>query len=262
MHNASTPPATPTATPCHPNVLVVEDDPLYRTLYTASVARICPQARIEQACDGAAARARFAAGDIDIVVMDLHMPVLDGAAWLAELKADPRNAELAILVISAFDELAVRVHRAAYPNVFTFPKPLRTDEFERAIRQAVTLIRVTRHQHIPPTDADTLVDKGHLALYVSDDPAVQRAVGDQFVLLVPHLVEELRRRICTDDFRGVIDSSLDVQAAASVIGAHRAARLAHRLQIAARAHDRAVVANLHQLLAAALHEYANALGAG
>lgn len=261
MQNASTPPATLTTMTGHPNVLVVEDDPLYRTLYTASIARICPQARIEQACDGEQARTRFAASHFDIVVMDLHMPVLDGAAWLAELKADRHHTELAIVVISAFDELTLRVHRAGYPNVFTFSKPLRTDEFERSFRHALSLVRTARPPRAPGEIAEALVDKGHIALYVSDDPAVQRAVGEQFVLLVPHLVEELDRRIDADDFQGTIHSSLDAQAAAAVIGAHRAARLAHRLLIAARARDRALVVSLHELLTAALREYADALKA-
>ncbi len=244
-----------------PDILVIEDDPLYRTLYSASIARICPQARIEQACDGEQARERIAAGRFDLVVMDLHMPVLDGAAWLAEIKADPRHADLAVLVISAFDALAVGVHRASYPRVLTFAKPLRADEFERAFRHVLSLSR-SAHVHCqPPKAGNALVDHGHIALYVNDDPAVQRAVSEQFMTLVPHLVERLARSIAAEDLQATLDASLDTQAAAAVIGAHRAARLAHRLLIAARAHDRALVASLHELLCAALHEYAAALGA-
>jgi len=244
-----------------PDILVIEDDPLYRTLYSASIARICPQARIEQACDGEQARERIAAGRFDLVVMDLHMPVLDGAAWLAEIKADPRHADLAVLVISAFDALAVHVHRASYPRVLTFAKPLRADEFERAFRHVLTLSR-SAHVHCqPPKAGNALVDHGHIALYVNDDPAVQRAVSEQFMTLVPHLVEQLARSIAAEDLQATLDACLDTQAAAAVIGAHRAARLAHRLLIAARAHDRALVASLHELLCAALHEYAAALGA-
>ncbi|MBV2264683.1 MAG: response regulator [Thauera sp.] len=244
-----------------PNILVIEDDPLYRTLYTASIARICPQARIEQACDGEQARARVATCDFDVVVMDLHMPVLDGAAWLAEVKADPRHADLAVLVISAFDALAVRVHRASYPQVFTFAKPLRADEFERSFRHALSLGRGARTRPPAPLAGEALVDRGHIALYVNDDPAVQREVGEQFVLLVPHLVEQLARSVAADDLQATLDACLDAQAAAAVIGAHRAARLAHRLLIAARARDRALAAGLLELLSAALHEYAAALGA-
>lgn len=244
-----------------PNILVIEDDPLYRTLYSASIARICPQARVEQACDGRQARECFAAGNFDVVVMDLHMPVLDGAAWLAEIKADLRHADLAVLVISAFDALAARVHGASYPQVFTFAKPLRADEFERSFKHALSLSR-SAHVHCRlPEAGNALVDLGHIALYVNDDPTVQRAVGEQFILLVPRLVEQLARSIAAEDLQATLDACLDTQAAAAVIGAHRAARLAHRLLIAARAHDRALVASLHELLSAALHEYAGALGA-
>ena len=77
------------------NILLVEDEPALRT--TAAAALKLADYRVTSAADGIAALARVDESRPDLVVLDLHMPMLDGIGAqridrtdLAELGADGR----------------------------------------------------------------------------------------------------------------------------------------------------------------------------
>ena len=72
-------------------VLLVEDDPLLRRCVTRMLEHL--GRRVLCACDGVEALEIFSArsGEIDVVILDLSMPRIDGPAALARLRAlDPR----------------------------------------------------------------------------------------------------------------------------------------------------------------------------
>lgn len=88
------------------HVLVVDDSPVFRRLLAAACERLGH--RVSTSPDGERALAVLhAAGyDVDVVLLDLVMPVLDGFATLEAIKADPALAHLPVIVVSAVDELA------------------------------------------------------------------------------------------------------------------------------------------------------------
>jgi DNA-binding response OmpR family regulator/drug/metabolite transporter (DMT)-like permease len=63
----------------------------------------------ESAEDGARGLERLRAGGIDLLLLDIEMPVMDGFEVLERLKADPKLREVPTLVISGIDE----IHKAA-----------------------------------------------------------------------------------------------------------------------------------------------------
>jgi len=72
-------------------VLLVEDDPMLRRCVTRMLEHL--GRRVLCACDGVEALEIFRArsGEIDVVILDLSMPRIDGPAALARLRAlDPR----------------------------------------------------------------------------------------------------------------------------------------------------------------------------
>lgn len=246
--------------PWPPSFLVIEDDPMYRMLYLKSVRRLFPDARVVQACDGAEAKQRLAAEQFDLVVMDLHMPVLDGAKLLAEVKQDPEHRNLVFMVVSAFDALARAVHLSCYPNVFTFPKPLRADELQLILLQCLRLSAENRLlAPSTPKVLPNIVDRGHLSLYVGADIELQNAITEQFILLAPNLVERLQRAIWADNYNLAAELAQDTHAATTMVGAHLAAKLAHRLHLCAQDKDRGICDALCQQLAEAVDAYAKAL---
>lgn len=98
-------PGSPLA-PVPGHVLVVDDSAVFRNLLAAACERLGH--RVTTAPDGAMALAvlQDPAHDVDVVLLDLLMPVLDGFATLELIKADPVLAHLPVIVVSAVDELA------------------------------------------------------------------------------------------------------------------------------------------------------------
>lgn len=83
------------------NVLIVDDSPVLRR----AVRRVVEQAGVEGSCireagNGAEALAVCEALDVALVLLDLHMPVLDGAGFLRELRARGRSGSLDVVVVS------------------------------------------------------------------------------------------------------------------------------------------------------------------
>jgi DNA-binding SARP family transcriptional activator/CheY-like chemotaxis protein len=127
-------------------VLVVDDTAINRTLLAAAVAGLGHQ--VETAEDGHRALELLRAahsgpgiegqrtegqgtegqrtegqGGFDIVLLDLLMPVLDGYATLAEIKADPTLADIAVIMVSAVPELESVVRCIELGAVDYLPKP-------------------------------------------------------------------------------------------------------------------------------------------
>jgi two-component system response regulator YesN len=87
------------------SVLVVDDEPFVRL----SLASLCPPGDgfdvAAEAANGAEALAMLAAHpEIDIVLLDLSMPVMDGLEMLRRLRAEPPARAVAVVVLSAHDD--------------------------------------------------------------------------------------------------------------------------------------------------------------
>ena len=82
-------------------VLLAEDHPVNMLIAAAILRRL--GAEVLEAADGAEAVALALREHraLDAVLMDLHMPVLDGLAAARQLREDPRTAGLPVLALSA-----------------------------------------------------------------------------------------------------------------------------------------------------------------
>ena len=87
-------------------VLVVDDTPFNRQLLTRLLGRIGHEAL--EAADGRAALDLLrdpATAPVDVILLDILMPVMDGYETLSELKADATLRDVPVIVISGVDEL-------------------------------------------------------------------------------------------------------------------------------------------------------------
>jgi PAS domain S-box-containing protein len=82
-------------------VLVAEDDADLRGVLTASLTR--NGHRVLQARDGAEALAAIEREPVDLLVLDLVMPNIDGYEVLARLKSNDRDARIPVVVVSGAD---------------------------------------------------------------------------------------------------------------------------------------------------------------
>jgi class 3 adenylate cyclase/CheY-like chemotaxis protein len=84
-------------------VLIVDDSAPNRDMLSRRVER--EGYRVEQAENGKAALAVLRSKSIDVVLLDVMMPEMDGYETLRQLKADPALRDVPVLMISAVDQI-------------------------------------------------------------------------------------------------------------------------------------------------------------
>lgn len=112
--------------PAHPRVLrvlVIDDDPALLT----TLARVLASEgfQVDVASDGAAGLARARERRPSAVILDLHMPVMDGYAFLRDFRTIPECPAVPVILMSGSPDLATARQRIGAPDVVQLmPKPL------------------------------------------------------------------------------------------------------------------------------------------
>ncbi len=118
----------PEVRPLHNSrILVVDDDATYRALLEITL-RKHGFTEIRTAVDGRDALAQIAAAPPDLVLLDIVMPELDGFALCRRLRADPRFADIPILVQTMLDNADDRVKAFKCGATDLVAKPINTRE--------------------------------------------------------------------------------------------------------------------------------------
>jgi PAS domain S-box-containing protein len=115
------------------HVLVVDDNPVNRELARRMLdaAGAC----VEEACDADAALARLAQSPVDVVLMDLRMPGLDGRGALERLRAEPGpNSRTPVLAFTADADAAAQGDIASFDGLVR--KPIQPIELFSAVAAA------------------------------------------------------------------------------------------------------------------------------
>ena len=113
-----------------PRVLIVDDEP--DTLWSLSLL-LEPLYEVTMAASGPAGLLALAEGPFDVVLLDLMMPVMDGAAFKREL--DTRGVSTPVVILSACADVAERAASLGVRDYLT--KPIDIPKLE------ATLARVT-----------------------------------------------------------------------------------------------------------------------
>jgi len=117
-----------------PYILVVDDDKDIRTI--VELAMRFEGIRVESAENGAAALEKLRAPQLPIAIfVDLMMPVMDGWRFSEAVAADPRLNSIPITVMTAFEDVARPMPKAA--DVIRKPMSLAT------LRNAIGKYRAT-----------------------------------------------------------------------------------------------------------------------
>ena len=82
------------------NILVVEDNASSASLFDLLL-RAAGFA-VEWAPDAAAARRAIAARSPDLILLDVHLPRVDGITFARELKADPAHRQISIVLVTGY----------------------------------------------------------------------------------------------------------------------------------------------------------------
>jgi CheY-like chemotaxis protein len=119
-----------------PRILVVDDDP--------AICAMCAEFltdegyRVTTAADGQAALDSLAGALVDLILMDLSMPRMDGLTACIALQGNPRTHFIPIVIISAASEtLRDRADLIACAAAVVLPKPFDLDTLLTTVQALV-----------------------------------------------------------------------------------------------------------------------------
>lgn len=111
-------------------ILIVEDDQSLRTVIRLVLEGVGYQ--IVEATNGRDALQLIEVGRVDAVVSDVRMPLLSGEELVAQIRSDPRIAEIPTLLLSGFDLGPTRLGADA-----VLKKPFDARQLVQAVRRLV-----------------------------------------------------------------------------------------------------------------------------
>jgi len=85
------------------SILVVDDDPVTRLMLTGSLERNGHQ--VTTAEDGSQALDLVRTMAVDVILLDVVMPQMDGYAVLEQLKADPDLRHIPVVMVTSVDDV-------------------------------------------------------------------------------------------------------------------------------------------------------------
>ena len=118
-------------------VLLAEDNPHVARLICEGLSSgrySDAEFEIEGAATGGDALALLETGHFDVLVVDINLPVMDGATLIAKLRDDRRFSDLPIIAVSAGGRAAAAEARAAGADFF-LEKPMRLREIIETMRK-------------------------------------------------------------------------------------------------------------------------------
>jgi DNA-binding response OmpR family regulator len=142
-----------------PTILLVDDEDAVRTVLTFPLEK--DGYVVVQAGDGEEALRRFSEQTIDLVVLDLMLPRLDGLEVCKRLRA---TSTVPIIMLTARDDELDKVLGLELGADDYITKPFSIREFRSRVR---ALLRRARQPHVPADDAAQRIEAGGLVIDLS-----------------------------------------------------------------------------------------------
>lgn len=127
--------AVPGARPL--TLLLIEDSVHFQNLISLVVKRELPGADLHVASDGIAGLALAGRLEPDVLLIDILLPGIDGAALITSLRSHPQFARSQLIVVTALDEAQRAPYRFALDGVPVVHKTALVAELPPLLAQAV-----------------------------------------------------------------------------------------------------------------------------
>ncbi|MEM7800317.1 MAG: response regulator [Chloroflexota bacterium] len=168
--------------PTHATILVVDDVPanigvLLETLPNAGF-------EVRVAGNGLAALEQVAYELPDLILLDIHMPGIDGFETCRRLKANPVTQEIPIIFLSALSETVDKVRGLQLGGADYVTKPIQVEEVLARVNTHLTLTHMRQQLHQKNADLEELVNDRTVALTEANvmlRAEVERRQGDDAV---------------------------------------------------------------------------------
>lgn len=137
-------------------IIIADDHPLFRTALSHAVGRVWPEAQIIEARSAAEARAALEGGDVEALLLDLHMEDSNGLSVLMDLRQD--FPSLPIVIVSASEEPRVYAAASQLGAAAFIPKSSGLDDMRAALANVQE-----GDTWFPASDASNDQDLAHMA---------------------------------------------------------------------------------------------------
>lgn len=136
-------------------LLVVDDNETNRDLLSRQLAR--HGYVVSTATNGEEGLERLEREDYDLILLDVIMPGMDGVEMLGRIQADPRWAEIPVIMLSSLDEVDSAVRCIEMGALDYVSKPVQATLLEARIAAALEIRELRRREEIyrNRVDADT-----------------------------------------------------------------------------------------------------------
>jgi len=124
-------------------ILVVDDDEDSRTLLAHLLKR--EGYEVATAIDGQDAVEKLPDTSIDVLLLDVMMPRMDGFAVCEALKKDPKTASLPVILLTARDDMETRANGMKLGVSDFLAKPVNKQELFQRVRTQIEAIGRARH---------------------------------------------------------------------------------------------------------------------
>lgn len=112
------------------NCLIVDDEPLAQEVLAAHIAKIPALNLVQQAGNAMEAFEALHKNSIDLIFLDINMPVVSGLSFLRSLKDPP-----AVILTTAYTEYAMEGYELDVVDYLL--KPISYDRFLKAVKKAI-----------------------------------------------------------------------------------------------------------------------------
>jgi CheY-like chemotaxis protein len=117
-------------------ILIVEDDAVSRRLYQKALSM--ERFSVVQAINGQEALEMLNSDSCpDLVMMDLSMPTMDGADFIRALREHPKCAEVKVMIVSGWEDLATRAKDLGADGYIS--KPVDLNALQKEVRRLIAL---------------------------------------------------------------------------------------------------------------------------
>lgn len=115
------------------NVIIIEDDPMVAVLNRQYVERVEGFTVIGHAADTAAALELLAKAEVDLLLLDIHMPGMNGLDFLRQLREEKKDLD--VILITAASEISQIQQALRLGAVDYLIKPFEFKRFQEALLQ-------------------------------------------------------------------------------------------------------------------------------
>jgi two-component system, chemotaxis family, chemotaxis protein CheY len=116
-------------------VLIIEDSPIMRMMLRGLLRQI-NITDVTETANGAEGINILNQGMVDLILLDLHMPVMDGITFINEINKNAEWAKIPIVIVSSDNETG-QIVKALHLGARTYiTKPFRIENLESALKVA------------------------------------------------------------------------------------------------------------------------------